>query len=159
MKIVLKILGGLVICVLILLVVFRITGLGPHGGFPGLWLKGNLVTTPVNDWTWTDKVPTIEVQTESWYLIPHSVTIDCMTLNGRLYVSSGYPPQSVKTWYKNVARDPHVRILIGNNLYDRTFTEVKDPAEAAAAMKAKYTKYPTLKTPSNFIIHVFRVDG
>ncbi|HVA94319.1 MAG TPA: hypothetical protein VNI36_05375 [Candidatus Dormibacteraeota bacterium] len=158
MKIFLKILGGLVLCVIVLLVVFRITGFGPHGGTPGLWLKGNLVTTPVNDWTWTDKVPTIELQTESWYLLPHSVTIDCMTLNGHLYVSSGYPPQSVKTWYKNVVRDPHVRILIGNNLYDRTLTEVKDPTEAAAAMKAKYTKYPKLKTPSDFIIHVFRVD-
>jgi hypothetical protein len=55
-------------------------------------------------------------------------------------------------------RNPHVRILIGNDLYDRTLIEVKDPAEAASAMKAKYTKYPTLKTPSNFIIHVFRVD-
>jgi len=159
MKIFLKVLGGLIICVVVLLAVVRFMGLGPHGGFPGLWLKGNLVTTPVNDWTWTDKVSTIEVQTESWYLIPHSVTIDCMTLDGRLYVSSGYPPQSPKTWYENVARDPHVRILIGNNLYDRTLTEVKDPAEAATAMKAKYIKYPTLKTPSNFIIHVFRVDG
>lgn len=159
MKIFLRILGGLVICIGVLLAVFRFTGLGPHGGFPGLWLKGNLVTTPVNDWTWTDKVSTIEVQTESGYFIPHSVTIDCMTLNGRLYVSSGYPPQSPKTWYENVERNPHVRILIGNNLYDRTMTEIKDPAEAATAMKAKYAKYPTLKTPSNFIIHVFRVDG
>jgi hypothetical protein len=158
MKIVWKILGGLVICVVVLLVVFRITGFGPHGGVPGLWLKGNLVTTPVNDWAWTDKVPTIELQTESWYGIPHSVTIDCMTLNGHFYVSSGYPPGQVKSWYKNLVRDHHVRILIGDNLYDRTMTEVKDPAEAAAAMKAKYTKYPTLKTPSNFIIHVFRVD-
>jgi hypothetical protein len=158
MKIFLKILGGLVICILVLLVVFRITGLGPHGRTPGLWLKGNLVTTPVNDWTWTDKVPTIQLQTESWYLLPHSVNIDCMTLNGHLYVSSGYPPQNVKTWYKNLVRDPHVLIRIGNNLYDRTMTEVKDPTEAAAAMKAKYTKYPTLKTPSNFIIHVFRVN-
>lgn len=159
MKIFLKILGGLIICLIVLLVVFRITGLEPHDRFPGLWLKGNLVTTPVNDWTWTDKVPTIKLQTESPYLLPHSVTIDCMTLNGHLYVSSGYPPQSPKTWYENLTRDPHVRIQIGNNLYDRTMTEVKDPTEAAAAMKAKYTKYPTLKTPSNFIIHVFRVDG
>jgi hypothetical protein len=159
MKTLSKIAGVIIGCLVLLLIVLRVTGFGPHGGTPGLWLKGNLVTTPVADWTWTDKVPTIQLQTESWYLLPHSVTIDCMTLNGHLYVSSGYPPQSVKTWYENVVRDPHVRIKIGNNLYDRTLTEVKDPTEAAAAMKAKYTKYPTLKTPSNFIIHVFRVDG
>jgi hypothetical protein len=159
MKILLKILGGLVVCVLVLLVVFRITGLEPHGGFPGLWLKGNLVPAPVADWAWTDKVPTIKLQTESWYLLPHSVTIDCMTLNGRLYVSSGYPPQNPKSWYENVVRDQQVRMQIGNNLYDLTLTEVRDPTEAAAAMKAKYTKYPELKTPSNFIIHVFRVEG
>jgi hypothetical protein len=159
MKMFLKIVAGLAICVAVLLVVFRITGLEPHDRVPGLWLKGNLVTTPVNDWTWTDQVPTIKLQTESWYLLPHSVTIDCMTLNGHFYVSSGYPPQSPKTWYENVERDPHVRIQIGNNLYDRTLTEVKDPTEAAAAMKAKYAKYPTLKTPSNFVVHVFRADG
>ncbi len=159
MKIFLKIVGGLLVCVVVLLVVFKITGLEPHDRFPGLWLKANLVTTPVTDWSWTDKVPTIKLQTESWYLLPHSVTIDCMTLNGHLYVSSGYPPQSPKSWYENVMRDPHVRIQIGNNLYDRTLILVKDSTESATAMKAKYTKYPKLKTPSNFVIHVFRVDG
>jgi F420H(2)-dependent quinone reductase len=159
MKVFWKILGGLAVCLVVLLLVFRIIGLEPHDTIPGLWLKGNVVTAPVTNWTWTDQVPTIKLQTESWYLLPHSVTIDCMTLNGRFYVSSGYPPQSPKTWYENVMRDPHVRIQIGHNLYDRTLTEVKDPTEAAAAMKAKYTKYPTLKTPSNFVIHVFRVDG
>lgn len=158
MKIFLKITGTTVGCLVVLAVVLSITGFGPHGTTPGLWLKGNLVTTPVTDWSFTDKVPVIELQTESWYLLPHSVHIYCMTYNGQLYVSAGYPPNAQKTWDANVLRDPHVRIKIGNNLYDRTLVWVKDPAQAAAAMKAKYTKYPTLKTPKNWTIHVFRVE-
>ena len=54
-----------------------------------------------------------------------------------------------------MVRESDVGILFGNDLHDRTLTEVKDPAEAAAAMKAKYAN----KTPSNFVIQVFRVDG
>ena len=58
MKMLLKIAGGIIVCLALLLVVLRITGLNPHDRIPGLWLTGNLVTTPVTDWSFTDKVPT-----------------------------------------------------------------------------------------------------
>jgi len=47
MKTVLKIAGATVICLVLLLVVVSITGFEPRQRTPGLWLKGNLVTTPV----------------------------------------------------------------------------------------------------------------
>ncbi len=74
MKTLLKIVGGIVLCLVLLLVVFRITGLDPNGGRPGLWLKGNLVTAPVTDWSFTETIPYIKIQTESWYGLPHSVS-------------------------------------------------------------------------------------
>jgi hypothetical protein len=40
----------------LLLVVERITGFEPNTRRPGLWLKGELVTTPVADWSFTDKI-------------------------------------------------------------------------------------------------------
>ena len=91
MKMLLKIVGGILVCLALVLVVLRITGLNPHDRIPGLWLTGDLVTTPVTDWSFTDKVPNIKLQTQSRFLLPHSVTINCLAYNGQLYVSSTYP--------------------------------------------------------------------
>ena len=75
MKTLWKIIGGILVCLVLLLLVLRVTGLEPQERRPGLWLKGNLVTTPVADWSFTDKYPKIKIQTRTWYLLPHSVTI------------------------------------------------------------------------------------
>lgn len=154
-----KFLGGLLVCLVVALVVLRITGLEPRDRTPGLWLKGNLVTAPVADWSFTDQVPTIKIQTQSWYLLPHSVTINCIAYDARLYVASVYPAGTSRTWNENVMRDPHVRIQIGDQLYDRTLSFVTDPAEKEAVLQARVKKYPRLKIPPNSTVHVFRVVG
>jgi hypothetical protein len=160
MKMLAKILGGVLACLIILLVVFRITGLEPHNRIPGLWLKGNVVTTPVNDWSFTDKVPQIHIQTSTSYLLPHSVTINCIAYNGQLYVASVYPASTPRHhWNDDVMRDPHVRLQIGNSLYDRTLTPVTDLAEREGVLKARAQKYPLLKIPANAVIRVFHVVG
>jgi hypothetical protein len=56
-------------------------------------------------------------------------------------------------------RDPHVRIKIGDKLYDRTLAVVNDPAERQGLLEAKAKKYPQLKTPANATVRVFRVVG
>ena len=159
MKILLKIVGAILVCVALLLVVFRITGLNPHDRIPGLWLTGDLVTTPVTDWSFTDQVTTIKLQTQSSFLLPHSVTINCVAYNGQLYVTSTYPAGPPRSWNLNVMRDPHVRIKIGDKLYDRTLVVVTDPAEKQGLLEAKLKKYPQLKTPANATINVFHVIG
>ena len=55
MKMLLKIVGGILVCLALVLVVLRITGLNPHDRIPGLWLTGDLVTTPVTDWSFCDE--------------------------------------------------------------------------------------------------------
>ncbi len=159
MKTVGKVIAGLVVCLIILLIVLRITGLDPRDRRPGLWLTGNLVSTPVSDWSFTDNVPQIHLQTESGYWLPHSVTINCIAYNHQLYVASVYPGSGPRTWNENVMRNPHVRIQIGNQLYDRTLTLVTDPAEKEAVLQARAKKYPQLKIPANATIRVFRADG
>jgi hypothetical protein len=159
MKMLLKIVGGILVCLALLLVVLRITGLNPHDGIPGLWLTGDLVTTPVADWSFTDKVPTIKLQTQSRFLLPHSVTINCLAYNGGLYVSSIYPAGTPRSWNENVMRDPHVRIKIGDKLYDRTLVLVTDPTERDGVLQVRGKKYPQLKIPANATIHVFHVAG
>ena len=159
MKRLLKIVGGILVCLALLLVVLRITGLSPHDRIPGLWLSGDLVTTPVTDWSFTDEVPTIKLQTQSRFLLPHSVTIDCLAYRSQLYVSSTYPAGAPRSWNKNARRDPHVRIKIGDKLYDRTLVLVTDPAEKDAVVQAREKKYPRLKIPANATIDVFRIVG
>jgi hypothetical protein len=145
MKTLWKIVGGILVCLVLVLLVLRVTGLNPHGdtpgrgSYPGLWLNGNLVTTPVADWSFTDKVQTVKVQTNTWYLIPHSVTIWCIAYNGQLYVATS--GASVRQWPRNVARDPHVRLKIGDQLYDRTLVVVTDPAEREAVLHVRAKKY------------------
>lgn len=159
MKTLLNIFGAIIVCLVIVLVVLRITGLQPHNRTPGLWLKGNVVTAPVTDWSFTDQIPNIKLQTESWYGLPHSVTIDCVSYSGQLYVSSVFPAGTRHAWNENAKRDPHVRIQIGNNLYDRTLSLVTDPAEEHAVLQARSRKYPQLKVPPSSTINIFRVVG
>ena len=157
MKTLLKVLGGILVCVVLLLVVLRITGFEPHGLHPGLWLKGDLMMTPVTDWSFAEKARTLEVQTNTWYLIPHSVTISRVVYNGQLYLYSiygeggDYPHGRV--WNNNVARDPHVRLKIGNRLYDCTLVRVTDSAEIAAVEGAE--KRPlTSRAPAGAIVGI-----
>src|SRR5260370_22980448 len=94
MKTPLKIVGAIVICMVLLLATLRATGLNPHGDtpgrgrYPGLWLSGNLATTPVAYWSFTDSIQTVKVQTITCYLIPHSVTTLCIANNGQLYLAT-----------------------------------------------------------------------
>jgi hypothetical protein len=154
-----KILGAVLLCLILLLVVLRITGLEPRNRTPGLWLTGNPVTTPVADWSFTDKIPTIKLQTSTWYFLPHSVTINCIAYNGQLYLTSTFPAGTHRGWNDNVLRDPHVRLKIGDLLYDRTLVLVTDPAEQEGELKARAKKYPQLKIAPNATIHVFHVVG
>ena len=151
--------GSIVVGLLALLVVARVVGFEPrlcnHSAdswtckIPGLWLKGDLVTEEVKDWSFADEYPGIKIQTQTPYLLPLSVTTYCMTSNGTLYVEATYQKRGDKypeyphgrKWNENVVRDPHVRIKIGDRLYDRTLVLVTDPAEHEAAIKAKAAKY------------------
>ena len=159
MKRLLQSLGIIVVCLILILIVLRITGFGPHARTPGLWLKGNVVATPVTDWSFTDKIPVVQLQTETSYMLPHSVNINCLNYNGQLYLVSVYPAGTAHTWNDNVMREPHVRLRIGDNIYDRMVLLVTDPAEQEGVLQARHNKYPQLKVPPNSTIHVFHVVG
>lgn len=149
-----KIVGSIIVVLVAVLLVLSVTGFGPHDRTPGLWLKGDLVTAPVTDWSFTNQIPQIEVQTQTPFLLPHSVTIWCAVYNGNLYVTSARGRQ----WVENVVRDPHVRLKIADKVYDRTMSLIDDPAEKAAVLQAKGKKYPQWKVPSVAASAVFRVN-
>lgn len=164
MKKLVKIVGTTIIAVVVLLLILSFTGFEPKAcpptdrsmscKMPGLWLKGDLVTTPVSDWSFTDKIPQIKIQTQTPYLVPHSVTIWCAVYNGNLYVTSYRGRQ----WVEDIIRDPHVRLKIEDRVFDRTLSVVDDPAEKAAVLQTKGKKYPQWKVPPVSKATVFRVN-
>jgi hypothetical protein len=159
-----KIVGSIVVVLAAVLLLLSVTGFEPKDcpptnrsfscKVPGLWLKGEPVTTPVTDWSFTDQIPQIKIQTETPFLLPHSVTIWCAVYNGNLYVTSYRGRQ----WVENIVRDPHVRLKIADKVFDRTLSIVDDPAEKAAVLQAKGKKYPQWKVPTVTASTVFRVN-
>ena len=143
MKVLLRIGGSILICLVLLLLASRVFGFEPKDcspfnrslscKLPGLWLKGELVTTPVTDWSFTDKIQQIKIQTQTPYLLPLSVTIWCAVYNNNLYVTSN----PGKFWNDDIMRDPHVRLKIGDQVFDRTLEIVNDPAGKAAVLEER----------------------
>lgn len=148
----------IVAIVAVTLFALRITGLEPEYldldqlrahhmiARPGLWLKGEVVTTPITDWSFVDKVEhpgrsinTVLVETRTPYFIPHSVRTMPFVRNGVLYIRSHQDRMDLhfpndKSWTANVARDPRVRIKIGDKLYEATMVLVADRSQAVALL-------------------------
>jgi hypothetical protein len=154
--------GALLACLVIALVALRVVGLDPRERRPGLWLTGELVTQPVTDWAFTDKYPNIFVQTRSWYGLPHSVTTTVTAHNGQIYLTSVYRQGAQfprdRQWNVNIIRDPHVRLKIGDRVFDRTVALVTDPAEKDAVLETKAKKYPRQRVTDKNLVYVFRVQ-
>jgi hypothetical protein len=163
MKILLKIIGGIVVLGIVLLVVLRITGFPPKDRRPGLWITGPAATAPVADWSFTDQYQTIQVETHPWYGIAHSVNTFCITTNGQLYLASIHPASAPypgpRVWDQIVAGDPRVRLKIGGQIYNRVLVHVTDQAEYDAVMQAQGKKYPKYKYGADMAFNVFRVTN
>jgi hypothetical protein len=141
----------------------------PRDQRPGLYVSGEVVSEPVADWVFTDEVREIYVETRGWYLLPHSVTTHCTTVNGKLYVGSLYRGggefPDARPWNRNAVRNPRVRLKIGEKVYPLQAVHVTDPAEAQAAFAAIAAKYaqpwgtvfaqPEDQRPR---VHFFRMD-
>ena len=156
MKILKVAIVAIVVILAVALLTLRVTGLEPQYldldqlrahhmiARPGLWLKGEVVTTPVTDWSFVQQVPhpgrsinTVLIETRTPYFIPHSVRTMPTVRNGELFIRSHQDRMDVpfphdKSWTANVARDPRVRIKIGDKLYEAVLVLVTDRAEAIA---------------------------
>jgi len=150
--------GLLAICILAVgtLLTLRVTGLAPghpsardyakagRSARPGLWLKGEVVHQAVTNWDWVNQFSdpfgenATELETRTWYGIPHSVTVLLVPRGDKLYLQSSAQtfrldkkfPDS-KAWWRNVERDPRVRLKIGGKIYEMTVALIRDRAEVA----------------------------
>ena len=126
----------------------------PQEQRPGLWLRGPVQPYP-EDWSFTDEHLQIAIQVTAPYFLPHSVTINCGTYDGNLYVSSFRP--ETKNWPAWVGDDPNVVLKIGENTYEVRLSRVEDPITIANVLAAYGSKYRIRgDTPTS--IRFWRVD-
>ncbi len=94
LKTILKIVGVLLVVLVLAVLTLRVVGLDPQElegaelkaahdvTRPGFWLRGEVVTTPVTDWSFVNSLPQygpnknarVMIETRSRYYVPHSVT-------------------------------------------------------------------------------------
>ena len=167
-----KIVGAILVVLVLLLVAVRVTGFSPignvpgPGNYPGLWLNGTVVNTPVADWSFVTQYKTDKLETRTWYGIPHSVTTGYILQGGHLYITSmfakGVHFPDGKSWVNNVVRDPHVRLKFGDNLYECTLSHVTDHDERAAVLGQRAIENPHLlaeDTTDGPVLNLFRVQS
>jgi hypothetical protein len=150
--------GLLVIGLLLLgtLLTLRVTGFPPghptagdyvnagRSARPGLWLAGEVVSEAVTNWDWVNQYSdafaedATELETRTWYGVPHSVTVLLVPRGDKLYLQSSAQTFRLnkefpygKAWWRNVERDPRVRLKIGGKIYEMTVVLVQDQAEVA----------------------------
>ena len=121
------------------LVVAAAVGCGPSDRRPGLWLPGDVAAVVPADWSFSDQHREIALEVRSPYLLPHSVTIWCASLDGRLYVAARDP--DAKRWPGWVERDPDVRLGLGGRIYEASLVRIDDAEQIARARRAYAAKY------------------
>jgi hypothetical protein len=115
-----------------------LAGWGPCGPIPGGRIDGEPAGERVADWTFTDELSTIQVETKPGE--PYSVTTWCITDGPNLYVPSRGAPE--KPWVKNVVADPRVRARIGDRVHQFRAVRVVDGEEqrrVVSLLRRKYT--------------------
>ena len=110
--------------------------LGPCGPVPGGRLSGTDSSAPPTDWSIANEVSrcAVEVRPDS----PHSVTVNCMSWHGRLFVScSECEP---KKWSSYAVKDPRGRVRVGNEVFSVSLKRIVDPAELDSVWQARAKK-------------------
>ena len=79
----------------------RLSGEVAQGGVDRSFIKGGKLVT---------------VQTSTWYLIPHSVTVTSWIADDNYYLGCGQC--ATKVWPKHIARNPDVVVKIDGKLYE-----------------------------------------
>ena len=117
---------------------------GPQGILAGGPYLGAAGDEPVADWSFTDSHLLIGIETRGAWL-RHSVTILCVSANGKLYVMARHAP--TKRWVRNIGRDPHGAPFVDPIADSESHARIADPSEANAVAHAFLRKYVGIEAP------------
>jgi hypothetical protein len=119
-------------------------GLGPRGPIAGGWLWGEVVETRVDDWSFTNSVREVQLQTSIGPL-PYSVTIWNLSDGPGFYVPSG---DCSRRWVRQVLADPDVRVRIDGKIYPLRARQVNDAETSARLAPVLLEKYFGIRAES-----------
>ena len=111
---------------------------GPQGVFPGGPFADGAGEPFPADWSFSDAHPLVAIETRG-ALLRHAVTILCVAIEGKLYVMARHAPR--KRWVQNLARDPRVRLRVGEQLFAGRVVRLANSPEADAVARAFLRKY------------------
>lgn len=147
-----------------------------YRGDVGFWLTGDVVKTPVTDWSFIDAIPTVQIETHPWYLLPHVLRTDIARKDQQLYLFSEYFAPApgkpdlrerfpkARFWNRMVVRDPRLRVKIGNRVFDMRAYPLTDPSQIAVARQAFLSKYADVRVQEALpesrrpAMHLFRLE-
>jgi hypothetical protein len=113
-------------------------GLGPRAFVPGGVLWGETREPPA-DWSFTDRIGEIQVQTRIAGVLPWSVTTWVLADDEEhLFIAAS---DCDRVWTNRVKRDPDVRLRIDGVLYDLRAVPETDRAVAARLAPVVLAKY------------------
>lgn len=125
------------------LTVLLLLGIGPCGRLPGGKLLGEEDANPVADWSFVNEAGLCALQVNP--AGPHSVTVNCMAWQGRLFVSCSRCEG--KTWSTFALQDPRGRIKIAERVHPVRMARVRAPELLDAAWGARAAKLGTAPAP------------
>ena len=125
----------------------------------GFGLSGEVVTTPVADWSFASRASGVKVQVTPWWRIPYTInTAIAASFDGRrIYLVSDYfapaPGREdlrgrfpeARGWNRHILRDPHIRVQIGDRIFEFLAYPLTDPAEIESARAAFLSHVPSVR--------------
>ena len=138
--------------VIILTALIALVGCEPGDYRAGAWLSGEEVDTPVTNWTFTDVFHDCFIESDTWYVIPHSVKLWCAEHEGEIYVGSY--GEGKRTWEKHILSNGEGALRVDGRLYAGRFELVEDPTLTAGIVGSYIRKYS-----SNELWHVVLAAG
>ena len=96
---------------------------GPMLVFPGGALSGEVVTEPIEDWSFVSDESFVDLETTPDD--PYSVQLNYILRDGKLYID----PAEGRTWFEYLKEDLNVRIRFGDKIYPVTAVLIGRPGE------------------------------
>jgi len=135
-------------------------GCGPIGPIPGGALGGEVVEAPVSDWSFTNAVETVQLETRPDD--PYSVNTWSLGEGDRLDLATslirGDADPTAREWVRNVLADDRVRLRVGGRIYPLRAVRVTDPQELEEAREGLLAKYHVDRDAHAAAAWIFRLE-
>jgi hypothetical protein len=127
----------------------------PIGPVPGGALSGEVQSAPVDDWSFSNKDETLQLETRPDD--PYSVNVWFVASGPRLWIAAARGVDG--GWGEHLTADPRARLRIDGKLYERKAVRVSDQAEIDEVVVLYKTKYDYQRDPNEERAAVlFRLD-